>query len=157
MNQAQTSRFLKQIGILLYADKSSKNRWSTRPLAAATPIHRFSSLKKVMHFWRARCKSTLYEIYEIEESIRVAALHFPGVAEAKLLSLQGNQPFLYRRTLDNIQSNLPRPPAPKQWQKRIVSEVQQLGTIDGEGQLWRAAYFRALNRYIQKYLKMEPM
>ena len=85
----------------------------------------------------------------------MAALHFPGVAEAKLLSLQGKQTFPYTRTLDNIRSNLPKPPAPKQWQQRIVSEVQELETIDGEGQLWQAAYFRALSRYAQKDLKME--
>lgn len=146
MNYDQTSYFLKEMGILLYADKSAKNRWATRPLAAATPIHRFASLKKVMDYWRARCKSTLHEIYEIEESIRIADLYSPSVAEAKFLSLQGKQAFPYTRTLDYIQSNLPRRPAPKHWKKRILNEVQQLGTIDAEVQLWRAAYFRALSR-----------
>lgn len=146
MNQSQICNFLQKIGILLNQEKRGKYRWSTKPLTAATPVYRFPSLRKVMDFWRARCQSTLYEIHEIEESIRLLGLHDRDLAEALFLALQQKGSNSYRDALSKIQSNLPERATPKQWRKNIISEVEQLGHIYAEADLWRATYFRALSR-----------
>ncbi|MBB4758680.1 hypothetical protein FHT15_003402 [Xanthomonas campestris] len=146
MNESQIFNFLQKIGISLNREKNGKYRWSTKPLTAATPAYRFPSLRKVMDFWRARCQSTLYEIYEIEESIRLLGLHHPDMTEALFLALRQENPYSYDDALDEIQSNLPKRPTPTLWQKNIINEVEQLGPIHAQGELWRATYFRALSR-----------
>lgn len=146
MNHSQVFSFLQRIGISLDQEKKGKHRWSTKPLTAATPVYRFPSLRKVMDFWRARCQSTLYEIYVIDESVRLLGLHHPDMAEALFLALQQKGPHSYEDTLHKIRSNLIKRPATNQWRKHITSEVDQLGYIYAEAELWRAAYFRALSR-----------
>lgn len=146
MNESHVFNFLQKIGISLNRERNGKYRWSTKPLTAATPVYRFPSLRKVMDFWRARCQSTLHEIYEIEESIRLLGLHHPDMARALFLALQQKGPHSYRDALSKIQSSLPERATPNQWRQRIISEVDQLGHIYAEADLWRAAYFRALSR-----------
>jgi len=151
MNEIQIKSFLGKIGMSLARERQGKSRWSTKPLAAATPAYRFPSLRKVMDFWRARSQSTLYEIYVIEESVRLLGLHHPEMAEALFLALQQKEHSSYEESLHKIREVLPDRPMPARWQKQIIGEVEQLGPINAEGELWRATYFRALSRlgYVQ--------
>jgi len=146
MNHSHVLSFLQRIGISLDQEIKGKNRWSTKPLTAATPVYRFPSLRKVMDFWRARCQSALYEIHVIDESVRLLGLHHPDMTEALFLALQQKGPHVYEDTLHRIRSNLTERPAINQWRKQITSEMDQLGPINAEAELWRAAYFRALSR-----------
>lgn len=147
MNRAQINHFLAQLGIDLYEDRRGHQRWATRPTTSSTPVIRFRTLQKANDFWMSQCLSRLYNIFEIEQSIRDAASIDSSVVEKTASWLDSSTQSSYPIELQQARSRIAEYTHPTGWRKMIIEEVKELGPIHDEWVMRRAAYYRALTRY----------